>query len=49
MAGKVLLSVDSALGFQGSLLSELCQQHNVSSDDVTVVLSSQVRCALLDT
>jgi hypothetical protein len=39
---KALLTVDSALGFQGSLLNELCKQHNVSPDDVTVVMSSQV-------
>lgn len=43
---KVLLSVDSALGFQGTLFSELCKQRNVSADDVTVILS-QVRRALL--
>lgn len=40
---KVLLSVDSALGFQGSLLHELCSQHAVSPNDVTIVMSSQVR------
>jgi hypothetical protein len=38
---KALLSVDSALGFQASLLHELCSQHAVSPSDVTVVMTSQ--------
>jgi hypothetical protein len=42
---KVLLSVDSALGFQASLLHELCSQHAVSPSDVTIVMTSQVRNA----